>query len=226
MIDIKFLKKSYSNFILQIENLKIEDRVTLILGNNGAGKTTLLRSILNLIKVDSSDIYINNISNDIDDWKKYIAAYIDEDFLIQYLTPKEMLLFFITAYNINKDIVLNNLISYKTFTGDLFITNNRIKSLSKGNKQKVGLIISLLCAEKLVIWDEPLAHLDPTSQIQLIDIINNTNNKHFVISNHNTVFIDNYGDKLIIISNGTIVKEISHIEYSKWGEIINKYFNI
>ena len=95
MITINNLIKAYNKKIaVDIPQLEIGNGIIGLVGNNGAGKTTLFRLLLDLIKADRGEVFSNekNVAKS-DDWKSYAAAYIDEGFLIQYLTPEEYFYF-------------------------------------------------------------------------------------------------------------------------------------
>jgi ABC-2 type transport system ATP-binding protein len=96
MISVHHLAKAYSGkLVVNIETLEIgEGEMVGLVGNNGAGKTTFFRLLLDLIKANKGEILVKekNIAQS-EDWKNYTAAYLDEGFLIGYLTPEEYFYF-------------------------------------------------------------------------------------------------------------------------------------
>src|SRR5688500_7259838 len=96
MISIENLKKEYQRqTAVDIPELQIQRNESFgLVGNNGAGKTTLFRMILDLVRPTSGNIKINgnNVQGN-DDWKNYVGSYLDENFLIPYLTPEEYFVF-------------------------------------------------------------------------------------------------------------------------------------
>jgi ABC-2 type transport system ATP-binding protein len=118
MIRIEQLCKSYNNKeVLHIDSLFIPENQSFgLVGNNGAGKTTFFRLVLDLIKADSGTI--TSFGIDVakqEDWKHYTGSYLDENFLIPFLTPDEYLLFVGKAYNLSGNDVRARLNDYKVF---------------------------------------------------------------------------------------------------------------
>lgn len=96
MITINHLKKQFGDTVAcNIEEFTINDGDILgLVGNNGAGKTTLFRLLLDLLKADEGMVCINNINPaESEEWKQQVGAYIDEGFLIDFLTPEEYFAF-------------------------------------------------------------------------------------------------------------------------------------
>jgi len=96
MIEIKDLKKAYNGVVVvNVPSLVIKKGESVgLVGNNGAGKTTLFRAILDLIRADAGEVLSNgeNVAGH-ENWKNYTASYLDEGFLIDYLTPEEYFYF-------------------------------------------------------------------------------------------------------------------------------------
>lgn len=118
IIEINELKKSYNNRdVVSIHSLSIDTGETIgLVGNNGAGKTTLFRLMLDLIRSDAGAVFSKNenVANG-DHWKAYTASYLDEGFLIDYLTPEEYFEFIGSLQNFSKSDVLELLSHYKNF---------------------------------------------------------------------------------------------------------------
>lgn len=105
MISIKNISKSYNNKIaVGIEKLEIKQGELIgLVGNNGAGKTTLFRLLLDLVRGDSGEVFLKDKNVAVsEDWKKFTAAYLDEGFLIGYLTPLEYFYFVGNLHNLSK----------------------------------------------------------------------------------------------------------------------------
>ena len=166
MITINNLKKSFGETVAcDIPSLTIADGEILgLVGNNGAGKTTLFRMLLDLLKPDEGQVLIDSINPAVsEEWKQTTGAYIDEGFLIDYLTPEEYFAFLARISGITD--MDERLKTYERLAGgELFGQKKLIRSLSAGNKQKVGIIAALFNRPKLVILDEPFNFLDPSSQ--------------------------------------------------------------
>ena len=165
MIRINNLSKKYDDKqVFNIENLIIEkgERFGLV-GNNGAGKTTLFNLILDLVKPHTGDIYNKDISvSESELWKKHTSAFIDESFLIGYLSPEEYLNFVAELRGVNEEQLKSWIHQYEPFFNDEVLGQNKyIRNLSKGNQKKVGLVASFIGNPECVILDEPFANLDP-----------------------------------------------------------------
>lgn len=134
-------------------------------GNNGAGKTTLFRLMLDLLKADTGEIIINDIHvNQSEDWKSFTGAFIDDGFLISYLTPEEYFYFIGKMYGLKKEEVDERLIPFERFmNGEVLGQKKFIRNFSAGNKQKIGIVSAMLHYPKLIILDEPFNFLDPSS---------------------------------------------------------------
>ncbi len=174
MITINHLLKSYNRRIaVEIPFLEIGYGIIGLIGNNGAGKTTLFRLLLDLVKAESGEVLFNE--KDVaksEDWKSYTAAYIDEGFLIQYLTPEEYFYFIGKLHHLSKADVDEFLIGFSTFFGGAVLKSGKyIRDLSKGNQFKAGIAACMLQRPGILILDEPFANLDPSSQIRLIQMM-------------------------------------------------------
>lgn len=216
-----------------------------LVGNNGAGKTTLFRLILNLIKSDSGIInfclteeksnldkescktYETMVSHLEESWKSYIAAYLDESFLIDFLTPKEFFAFIAKVNNIKEQEVEERLNSLQIFLGDEILGRKiYIRELSAGNKQKVGIAATLLACPKFVILDEPFNFLDPSSQNHLKKLLIEYKTKHkasILISSHNLHHTTDISDRIVLMEKGEIIKNIDNITETSIKELEN-YF--
>ena len=205
MIEIKHLIKRYSDFSLEIENLNIEagERVAIV-GNNGAGKTTLLKAILNFLSLEEGWIKINGEKvNFGENWKVFTNSYLDPTFIIDFLTPKEFITFTLDAYN--KKRYCKDLLDFFDFESD---STKLIRDLSQGNLQKIGIISALVSDPKMLILDEPYAHLDPTSRTKLSQLFDNLHGKRNdqlrIISSHDINEIMEVSDRVILLDDGKI----------------------
>lgn len=221
------------------------NKIIGLVGNNGAGKTTLFRLILNLIKADSGivnfcltdensqqdkanlDSNTTLVSHLEDAWKSYIAAYLDESFLIEFLTPKEFFTFIAKVNNIEEQEMEERLNSLQSFLGDEVLGRKvYIRELSAGNKQKVGIVAALLSCPKFVILDEPFNFLDPSSQNHLKKLLIEYKTKHkasILISSHNLHHTTDISNRIVLMEKGEIIKNIDDITEESIKELEN-YF--
>ena len=177
MIKTENLKKAYdNNIVLNLPDLQIKQGESFgLVGNNGAGKTTFFSLILDLIEASEGII----LSNDQDvkqseHWKLYTAAYLDENFLIDFLTPDEYFDFIASLYQLSRQDYEDFLVIFSSFFNEEIIgTKKFIRELSKGNQKKIGIAAALMANPKILILDEPFANLDPSTLIRLKNILNN-----------------------------------------------------
>ena len=214
MISINNLLKTYNKTVaVDIPKLEIGNGIIGLVGNNGAGKTTLFRLLLDLIKPNRGEVLSNekDVSKS-EDWKAYTAAYIDEGFLIQYLTPEEYFYFAGKLHNLTKADVDEHLARYSSFfDGAILNSKKYIRDLSKGNQFKVGIAACMLQNPDVLILDEPFANLDPSSQIRLIQMFKEQNAfKHItiLISSHDLNHITEVCTRILLMEKGAIIKDL------------------
>ena len=182
MIIIDKLKKNFGEKIaVDIEHYEINQGDMLgLVGNNGAGKTTLFRIMLDLLKADDGKVIINDIDvSQSEDWKSITGAFIDDGFLIDYLTPEEYFYFIGKMYGLKKEEVDERLIPFERFmSGEVIGHKKLIRNYSAGNKQKIGIISAMLHYPQLLILDEPFNFLDPSSQSIIKHLLKKYNEEH------------------------------------------------
>lgn len=215
IISIKNLKKSYNGeVVLDIPSLEIEKGKSFgLVGNNGAGKTTLYRCLLDLIQPDSGEVHINSIPvASSEDWKRYTGSFIDEGFLIDYLTADEYFAFIGKLHNISDEELSETLNRYEDFfKGEIRGRKKYIRDLSKGNQKKVGIVGALLGNPEVLILDEPFANLDPSTQYQLRDQLKKLDQETditMLISSHDLGHVTEFCQRIVILDHGKIVKDI------------------
>jgi len=167
---IELSKKYGKNTVLNITSLEIPKGQTFgLVGNNGAGKTTYFNLLLDLIKPTTGHVINNNIQVNIsEDWKPFTAAFIDESFLIGYLTPEEYFYFIGELRGMNKADIDSFLAQFlEIFNDEILGGKKYLRDLSKGNQKKAGIVAALIGNPEVIILDEPFANLDPTTQIRL-----------------------------------------------------------
>ncbi len=239
MLKVKNLRKEYDN-IVAVDGVSLEvNRGELfgLLGPNGAGKTTTIRTVLNIIQPDSGEITFNGKPFTKDMWNN-----------IGYL-PEERGLY-------RKSIIINTILYFASLKGfsakqakvlayywlERFGLKNeghrKIEELSKGNQQKVQLIISILHSPELLILDEPFTGLDPVNQVLLKDILLELRQKNVAIifSTHQMEQVEKMCDNICLINKGKPVlsgelHEIKkrygtnsiHLEYEGDGEFLKSF---
>ena len=215
MINVKNLQKEYNGIcVLDIPDLSIPDGQSFgLVGNNGAGKTTFFRLILDLIAATSGEIVLDEqpvVRND--EWKSLVGSFLDEGFLIDFLTAEEYFGFVAKLHHWSKDdlsIFLNSMEEF--FNGEVLGTKKLIRDFSKGNQKKIGIVAALIGNPKYLILDEPFTALDPSSQIRLKRFLNELQEKFnitMLISSHDLNHITEVCKRIVILEKGKIVKDL------------------
>ncbi|MCG2610343.1 ABC transporter ATP-binding protein [Flavobacterium sp. SM15] len=215
MIQVHNLSKVYNGVtVLKIDQLEIKKGESFgLVGNNGAGKTTFFSLLLDLIQPSTGKITSNEIQiNTSEAWKPFTSAFLDESFLIGYLTPEEYFYFIGELRGQNKADVDALLSKHEDFfNGEILKKRKYLRDLSKGNMKKVGIIASLIGNPEVIILDEPFANLDPTTQIRLKKIIKELADNPQVtilVSSHDLQHTVEVSDRIVTLEKGTIVKDI------------------
>ena len=230
MITINHLKKAFGNTVAcDIEQFKINDGEILgLVGNNGAGKTTLFRMLLDLLKPDEGDVALDGINPaQSEEWKAATGSYIDEGFLIDFLTPEEYFAFIGKITDKTQEEVDERLKDFEKFAaGEIFGQKKLIRNLSAGNKQKVGIISALFNNPKLVILDVPFNFLDPSSQNTLKHVLTEYNRRTgatILVSSHNLAHTIDISTRIALLEKGHIVRDLANADGSARAELEN-YF--
>jgi len=215
MIIASNLSKIYKKTtVLSIQDLKIKNGQSFgLIGNNGAGKTTFFNLLLDLILPTTGKIINNNVVvHKSEDWKVFTSAFIDESFLIGYLTAEEYFYFIGGLRDQNKIAIDNFLNQFKDFFNDEVLGKKKyLRDYSKGNQKKIGIVATFIGNLKTIILDEPFANLDPTSQIKLKEIIKSLidiKEMTILISSHDLMHITDVCERIVILEKGYIVKDV------------------
>ena len=232
MITINNLQKYFGEKkAVDIHNYTIQqgDMIGLV-GNNGAGKTTLFRLILDLLKADAGVVCINNTDvSQSEEWKSFTGAFIDDGFLIDYLTPEEYFYFIGKMYGLSKEEVNTRLQAFERFmNGEVMGQKKFIRNFSAGNKQKIGIISAMLHHPSLLILDEPFNFLDPSSQAVIKHLLHKYNKDHnatIIISSHNLNHTVDVCSRIALLEHGTIIRNLINVNNSAEKEL-EDYFNI
>lgn len=235
-IIIQNLKKSFGEKVaVNIDSFKINSGEILgLVGNNGAGKSTLFRLILDLIKADEGTVHMTDNTRDInvaetEEWKDWTGAYVDDSFLIDYLTPDEYFQFIARISGKDPKELEHFLEKFKHFMADEIIGQKKfIRNLSAGNKQKVGIMAAMLLQPQILILDEPFNFLDPSSQSAIKHLLkkyNEETNATILVSSHNLQHTVDICPRIALLEHGVIIRDIDNKEGQAQAEL-EDYFEI
>lgn len=231
-IQLNNLKKCFGEHTaVDIPHFTIDNgQMVGLVGNNGAGKTTLFRLMLDLSKATEGNVLIDDIDPaKSEDWKLQTGAFIDNSFLIDFLTAEEYFEFVGKVSGMTREQVAERLKTFETFMGDEIMGQKKyIRDFSAGNKQKIGIVAALLNSPQLVILDEPFNFLDPSSQNQLKRILtefNRSTGSTVIVSSHNLQHTVDISTRVALLEKGKIIEDIDNSD-GKAEEILDKYFNL
>lgn len=231
-IQLNNLKKCFGEHTaVDIPHFTIDNgQMVGLVGNNGAGKTTLFRLMLDLSKATEGNVLIDDIDPaKSEDWKLQTGAFIDNSFLIDFLTAEEYFEFVGKVSGMTREQVAERLKTFETFMGDEIMGQKKyIRDFSAGNKQKIGIVAALLSSPQLVILDEPFNFLDPSSQNQLKRILtefNRSTGSTVIVSSHNLQHTVDISTRVALLEKGKVIEDIDNSD-GKAEEILDKYFNL
>ena len=231
MITINTVSKKYGKAeVLNLESLEIPTGQSFgLVGNNGAGKTTLFNILLDLIRPTTGSVINNDISvHKSESWKTFTGSFIDESFLISYLTPEEYFQFIGDLRGMNKADVTSFLSQFEEFFNEEVLGKKKyLRDLSKGNQKKVGIVAAMMGDPKVVVLDEPFANLDPTTQIRLKKILKTlTENKEItvLVSSHDLSHVTEVCERIVVLDKGAVVKDI--VTSAETLQELERYFAV
>jgi len=235
-IIIQNLKKNFGDKVaVNIDNFKIHSGEILgLVGNNGAGKSTLFRLILDLIKADKGTVRMTDAFIDInvaetEEWKDWTGAFVDDSFLIDYLTPDEYFQFIARISGKSPEELQQFLEKFQHFMANEILGQKKfIRNLSAGNKQKVGIMAAMLLQPQILILDEPFNFLDPSSQSAIKHLLKKYNEETgstILVSSHNLQHTVDICPRIALLEDGVIIKDIDNSDGQAQQELEN-YFEI
>lgn len=209
LINISSLYKSYgSKKVLNgIDFTAASGQIIGLLGPNGCGKTTLLKIMTGLIRDYSGTVKIDN--EEPGPYTKSIVAYLPEkSYLPDWMRPTEALSYFNDFYS---DFDLEKAKDMLSKFG--IDTKQRLKTMSKGQQEKVGLTLVMCRNARLYILDEPLGGVDPAARDAILDLImkNYAKNSTVLLSTHLINDVEQIFDRVLMINNGRVVIN-SHVD--------------
>lgn len=215
MIQVENLHKTYNGTtVLQMEALTFGFGESIgLVGNNGAGKTTFFSLLLDLIQPSEGSIYSKGqLVAATEQWKNYTTAFLDETFLIGYLTAEEYFVFLGSLRGWSKVEVETFIGEHQAFfNGEVLNQKKYIRDFSKGNQKKIGIIGAFIGNPELVVLDEPFANLDPSTQIRLKELVKKkreTRTMTIIISSHDLQHTYEVSDRIIALEKGRLIHDV------------------
>ena len=201
------LTKRYGNLVaLNRINFTLESgKIVGLLGPNGSGKTTLIKLLNGLLTPTMGQIRIAGQPVGVES-KKLVAYLPDNSYLNSWMTVKQIVSYFTDFYEDFRPEV-----AYEMLARLDIAPERKLKTLSKGNKEKVCLILVMSRNARLYVLDEPIAGVDPAARDYVIStIINNYNPEAtVVISTHLIADIEQILDEVLFIRDGYLVLQKS-----------------
>lgn len=222
LLKVRNLKKSYGDHqVLNGLSFDVsEGKIVGLLGPNGCGKTSMIKSIVGLINDYEGKIFINGKEPGME--SKEIVAYLPEkSFLAPWMTPKNAIDYMADFYkNFNKEKALK---MADTFNLPL---KQKIKTMSKGQQEKLQLLLVMSREARMYILDEPLGGVDLVSREFILDTImkNHSENSTILLSTHLIYDIEKVLDRVIMIKDGNLVVNTDVENITKDGKTVEELF--
>jgi len=208
MLEIKNISKSFGNIkaVQDVSFTAREGRILGLIGKNGAGKSTIFRIILDILPADKGHVLVDDKEYNILSSRK-LGFLPEEGSLSGELTVYEQMCFYGGLRGMTDEEVQEQLIYWLDKFGIVEYLNRKIKELSKGNRQRLQFIVSVLHNPKIIILDEPFSGLDPLG----VEIFKNilielkSQGKIILFSSHRMDHVEQFSDDLILLNNGKVL---------------------
>lgn len=219
MLEVVNIEKSYGKKkILHDISFSIEKgQIKALVGPNGSGKTTLMNTMTNLLKRDGGQVLVNGKEFKDEKIFNHISFFKDEKILDENLYGMDYLNYIKNAYKRTKDDVDRVI---KEIGIESFV-KSKTGSYSLGMKKKLMLAMDFLPQRDIILLDEPLSGLDPTSVIKMMALIKKKakDGQGILISSHSLNDIDEITNNILFLKDGKILEEV--LENEKFIEIIS-----
>lgn len=222
IITVNSLSKSYgSKRVLEDISFSAESgQIIGLLGPNGCGKTTLLKILVGLIKDHSGDVKIDG--EEPGPYTKSLIAYLPEkSYLPDWMTPTDAIKYFADFY---KDFDTEKAFEMaRSFDLDI---KQKIKTMSKGQQEKVRLLLVVCRRAKLYILDEPFGGVDPAARENILDLImkNHTPDSTILMSTHLIYDVEHIFSRVLMINRGKLIVDAPVDELRQKGTTIENVF--
>ena len=219
MLEVVNIEKSYGKKkILHDISFSIEKgQIKALVGPNGSGKTTLMNTMTNLLKRDGGQVLVDGKEFKDEKIFNHISFFKDENILDENLYGMDYLNYIKNVYKRTKDDVDRVI---KEIGIESFV-KSKTGSYSLGMKKKLMLAMDFLPQRDIILLDEPLSGLDPTSVIKMMALIKKKakDGQGILISSHSLNDIDEITNNILFLKDGKILEEV--LENEKFIEIIS-----
>lgn len=203
ILECKNLTKQYRDAkALDGVNIAIDGgKIVGLLGPNGSGKTTLIKLINGLLTPTDGEILVDGMPVGVES-KKVVSYLPDHNFLSEWMTSEQMMNYFSDFYDDFRRDRAEEMLSQLGIN-----VKQKIKTLSKGNKEKVALILTMSRDAKLYLLDEPIAGVDPATRDYILRTIltNYSEDATIIISTHLISDVEQVLSDVVFINQGKVV---------------------